>query len=69
VTPPLSLLSDSTVALVAAWFSDTVHALEEFPPSVDGVQETDITCTCAGATRFSVLVNEAPPALAVTTAV
>ena len=61
------LLSVTTVALVAAWFSDTVHVLDELLPSVEGAQEKNASCT--GATKFRVVVSEVPPALAVRTTV
>jgi hypothetical protein len=67
VTNPLLLISVTTVALAATWFSDTVHVLDELPPRVEGAQESDTSG--AEVTKFSVLVSDAPPALAVRTTV
>ena len=66
VTSALLLLSDTVDAPVAALVSDTVQALDEFPPNVDGVQVSELNC--AGATRFNVVGTETTPALAVTMA-
>ena len=66
-TSPLLLLRAITVAFAAAWFSDNVHRLDEFPPSVEGAQESD--AGCAEATRPRVRVSKTPPLLAVSTAV
>lgn len=66
-TSSLLLFSVITVALAAPWFSDTVHVLDELLPSAEGAQEKD--ASCAVTTKFSVLVNDAPPALAVRTTV
>jgi len=61
------LLSDTAVMAAAFWFSVTVQVLDALLPSVDGAQERDVSC--AGATRFRVLVRVMTPALAVTVAV
>ena len=66
-TSPLLLLRVITVALAAAWFSDNVHRLDEFPPSIEGAQESD--AGCSEATRPKARVSETPPLLAVRTAV
>ena len=66
VARALLLLSNTTVAAVAALLSETVQVLDEFPPNVDGVQVSEINC--GGATRFSVVGTETAPALAVTMA-
>jgi len=66
VTTTLLLLSDTDVMAAAFWFSVTVQVLEALLPNVDGVHDKDVSC--AGATRFRVLVRVMPPALAVTIA-
>jgi len=66
VTSALLLLSDTTAATMAAFVSDTVHVLDEVPPSADGVQVSELNC--GGAARVSVVVRETPLALAVTMA-
>jgi len=66
VTIALLLLSDTAAATVAALVSDTVQVLDEVPPSVDGVQVSELNC--AAATRFNVVGTETTPALAVTMA-
>ena len=63
---PLLLASETTAALVAALFKVTVQVLDALLPRVEGAQDSD--ASCAGATRFIVLVRLTPPALAVTTA-
>jgi len=42
VTSALLLLSVTTAAEVAALVRDAVQVLDEFPPSVDGVQLSDV---------------------------
>lgn len=66
-TDPLLLLSETTVAPLAALFSDAVHVLDVLLASTDGEQNSDVNC--AGATRFRMLPKDAPAALAVTIAV
>jgi len=66
VTNALLLLSDTTAATVAALVRATVQVVDEFPPTVDGVQVSALNC--AGATRLSVVGTETAPALAVTMA-
>ena len=60
------LMSDTDVIVAAFWFSVTVQVLDALLPSVDGAHDKDVSC--AGATRFRVLVRVIPPALAVTVA-
>ena len=67
VSNPVLLASETVAELVAALFKVTVHVLEVLLPKVEGAQESDVSC--AGATRFKVLVRFTTPALAVTTPV
>ena len=67
VSKPLLLASEMVAELVAALFKVTVQVLDALLPRVEGPQDSEESC--AGATRFSVLVKFTPPALAVTTAV
>ncbi len=67
VSDPLLLVSDTIIALAAAWFKATVQVLDALLTSVEGAQASDVSC--AGAMRFNVLFLLTPPALAVTTAV
>jgi len=66
VTSTLLLLSDTTAAAVAAFVNETVHVPDEFPPSVDGAQLSELNC--AGADSVNVVGTETAPALAVTMA-
>jgi hypothetical protein len=63
---PLSLVSETAVALAAALSNVTVQVLEAPLPRVDGAQARDMGW--AGTTRLSVVIRLTPPALAVTTA-
>jgi hypothetical protein len=67
VSNPLLLASETVAALNAALFNVTVHVLDALLLRVDGVQTSEESC--AGATRFSVLVRVTLAALAVITPV
>jgi hypothetical protein len=67
VTLALLLLKVTVAAELAAPVRDTVQLAEEFELKLVGAQESVLSC--AGATRFKVLVKETALALAVTTAV
>jgi len=66
VTSALLLLSETAAATVAAFVSETVHVLEEFPPNVDGAQLSELNC--GGADSVNVVGTETAAALAVTMA-
>ena len=66
-SPPLLLVTETPIALVAALFSDTVQVLEALLPRVDGVHDSDVSC--AGALAVSVKVCEIALRLAVRSAV
>ena len=66
VSSALLLFSETVAALAAALFNATVHVLDELLPSVDGEQETDVSCVGALAVRVKVL--EVPFKLPVSTA-
>ncbi len=61
------LLKETVTAVVAVPAKETVQVTELFAPKLAG--EHDSVLSCAGATRFSVLVKDAPPPLAVRIAV
>ena len=67
VSNALLLASATVAALAAALFNVTVQVLDALLPRLEGAQPS--VESCAGATRFKVLVRFALPALAVTTPV
>ena len=58
VTTPLLLLRETTAAPTVALFKDTVHVLEALLPSVEGAQDTPVSC--AGALTESAKDAEPP---------
>jgi len=63
VSNPLLLVSVTVAALLAALFKVTVQVPDALLPKVEGAQASELSC--AGATRLSVLVRLALPAVAV----